>query len=142
MGRADRVDRVGPPGGPGGRGGASDSQSQSASSDSDSSSSSGSSSTNSSSSSDSSSSNSTINLLQDFLKLLRELDHDHGELRGQRPNDQRQLRVGRQLPELKTSELAPRRPKLALLAAAALRAVAAFIFTALEHDPKKACPRT
>jgi hypothetical protein len=60
----------GPP--PGGPGGASDSQSQSASSDSDSSSSSGSSSTNSSSSSDSSSSNSTINLLQDFLKLLRD----------------------------------------------------------------------
>jgi hypothetical protein len=61
-----------PPGGPGGPGGASDSQSQSASSDSDSSSSSGSSSTNSSSSSDSSPSNSTINLLQDFLKLLRD----------------------------------------------------------------------
>ena len=59
----------GPP--PGGHGGASDSQSASSSSDSDSSSSS-SSSTDSSSSSDSSSSNSAINLLQDFLKLLRD----------------------------------------------------------------------
>jgi hypothetical protein len=62
-----------PPGGPGGPGGASDSQS--AGSDSDSSSSSGTgstSSTDSSSSNDSSSSSSAINLLQDFLKLLRD----------------------------------------------------------------------
>jgi hypothetical protein len=62
-----------PPGGPGGpAGGASDSQSSS-SSDSDSSSSSTStSSTDSSSSSDSSSGSSAINLLQDFLQLLRD----------------------------------------------------------------------
>jgi len=55
------------PGGPGGPGGAPDSQSAS-SSDSDSSNSS----TDSSSSSDSSSGSSAINLLQDFLKLLRD----------------------------------------------------------------------
>jgi len=62
-----------PPGGPGGPGGASDSQSASSSSDGDSSSSSSSSSSaDSSSSSDSSSGSSAINLLQDFLKLLRD----------------------------------------------------------------------